>query len=113
MISFEVQSESRSTLKHEGSLSIYKRRSRLVDFLSQRQYIVLPVNPNATAKYRESRFPSGAKSDPGDAHLIADYIREHEKVLKPISIPEEKIRELRLLLEDRDRLIGQKVRFSN
>lgn len=53
------------------------------------------------------------KSDPGDAHLIADYIREHEKVLKPISIPEEKIRELRLLLEDRDRLIGQKVRFSN
>lgn len=104
--------------KHEPSsdkcmIGLENPRSRLVDFLSQRQYIVLPVNPNATAKYRESRFPSGAKSDPGDAHLIADYIREHEKVLKPISIPEESIRELRLLLEDRDRLIGQKVRFSN
>ncbi len=88
-------------------------RSRLVDFLNQRQYTVIAVNPNATARYRESRFPSGAKTDPGDAHLIADYIREHEKVLRPITIPEEEIRELRLLLEDRDRLVRQKVSFSN
>lgn len=88
-------------------------RSRLVDFLNQRQYTVLSVNPNAIAKYRESRSPSGAKSDSGDAHLIAHYIREHEKALRPIKIPEEKIRELMLLLEDRDRLVNQKVRLSN
>jgi transposase len=88
-------------------------RSRLVDFLNQRKYTILPVNPNATAKYRESRSPSGVKSDPGDAHLIADYIREHEKALRPIRIPDEKIRELMLLLEDRDRLVNQKVRLSN
>ena len=88
-------------------------RSRLVDFLNQRQYTIVSVNPNATARYRESRFPSGAKSDSGDAGLIADYIREHEKALKPIRIPEEKIRELMLLLEDRDRLVSQKVKLSN
>ena len=88
-------------------------RSRLVDFLSQRQYTVLSVNPNAIAKYRESRSPSGVKSDSGDAHLIADYIREHERVLRPVRIPDEKIRELMLLLEDRDRLVNQKVRLSN
>jgi hypothetical protein len=88
-------------------------RSRLVDFLNQRQYTVLSVNPNATAKYRESRTPSGVKSDPGDAHLIADYIREHERTLRPIRIPDEKIRELTLLLEGRDRLISQKVKLSN
>ena len=88
-------------------------RSRLVDFLNQRQYTILSVNPNAIARYRESRFPSGAKSDSGDAHLIADYIREHEKAIKPIRIPEEKIRELMLLLEDRDRMVSQKVKLSN
>jgi transposase len=88
-------------------------RSRLVDFLIQRQYTILSVNPKALSRYRESRFPSNAKSDPDDAHLIADYIREHQKALRPIKIPDEKIRELRLLLEDRDRLVKQKVRFSN
>ncbi len=88
-------------------------RSRLVDFLIQRQHTVLSVNPKALSRYRESRFPSNAKSDSDDAHLIADYIREHQKVLRPICIPDEKIRELRLLLEDRDRLVRQKVRFSN
>lgn len=88
-------------------------RSRLVDFLNQRQYSVLSVNPNAIAKYRESRSPSGAKSDSGDAHLIADYIREHEKALRRIQVPDEKIRELMLLLEDRDRMVNQKVKLSN
>lgn len=104
--------------KHELSsgnclIGLENPRSRLVDFLIQRQYTVLPVNPKASSRYRESRFPSNAKSDPDDAQLIADYIREHRKVLRPIKIPDEKIRELRLLLEDRDRLVKQKVRFSN
>jgi transposase len=104
--------------KHEISsdkcmIGLENPRSRMVDFLNQRQYTVIAVNPNATAKYRESRFLSGAKTDPEDAHLIADYIREHEKALRPITIPEEGIRELRILLEDRDRLVSQKVSFSN
>lgn len=88
-------------------------RSRLVDFLIQRGYTVISVNPKALSKYRESRTPSNAKSDPDDAHLIADYIREHRKALRAIKMPDGKIRELTLLLEDRDRLVKQKVRFSN
>jgi len=104
--------------KHESNsnnsvIGLENPRSSLVDFLNQRQYTVLPVNPNAIARYRESRSPSGAKSDSGDAQLIADYIREHEKALRPIKIPDEKIRELMLLLEDRDRLVSQKVRLCN
>lgn len=88
-------------------------RSRLVDFLIQRGYTVLPANPYSIAKYRESRSPSRAKSDQADAQYIADYIREHYKTIAPINIPDEKIRELSLLLEDRDKLVQQKVRFSN
>jgi transposase len=85
--------------------------SRLVDFLIQRGYIVL--HPESIARYRESRIPSRAKSDPVDAGLISDYIREHHKNLRPINMPDETIRELSILLEDRDKLVEQKVRFSN
>lgn len=88
-------------------------RSRMVDFLIQRGYTVLPANPYSIAKYRESRSPSKAKSDQADAQYIADYIREHYKTITPINIPDEKVRELSLLLEDRDRLVQQRVRFSN
>jgi len=88
-------------------------RSRLVDFLVTRGYTILPVNPNALARYRESRFPSKAKSDQGDAQLIADHIREHRRALRVVKIPDEKVRELKLLLEDRDRLVKEKVRISN
>jgi len=92
-------------------------RSRLVDFLVTRGYTILPVNPGAIARYRESRSPSKAKSDQGDAQLIADYIREHRKALRavkiPDKIPDEKVRELKLLLEDRDRTVKEKVRLSN
>jgi transposase len=40
-------------------------------------------------------------------------VREHHRSLRCIQIPDEDIRELSLLLEDRDRLVQQKVRFSN
>ena len=104
--------------KHELSsenclVGLENPHSRLVDFLIQRQHTVLCVNPKALSKYRESRFPSKAKSDTNDAHLIADYIREHQKVLRPIKIPDGRVRELRILLEDRDRLVKQKVKLSN
>jgi hypothetical protein len=37
----------------------------------------------------------------------------HHKNLRPINMPDETIRELSILLEDRDKLVEQKVRFSN
>ena len=88
-------------------------RSGLVDFLIQRGCTVVLTQPNAICNYRKSRTSSGAKSDQADAQLIADYVREHHRNLRSISIADEAIKELSLLLEDRDRLVQQKVRFSN
>ena len=98
---------------NECLIGLENPRSRLVDFLAGRGYTVVLTNPNAISSYRQSRKPSRAKSDSADAQLIADYAREHHKSLQRIQIPHETIRELSLLLEDRDRLIQQKVRFSN
>ena len=35
-------------------------------------YTVLAVNPLSTSRYRERHTTSGAKSDPGDAKVLAD-----------------------------------------
>jgi transposase len=99
--------------QQECIIGLENPRSRLVEFLTQRGYTVVLTQPNAICNYRKSRTSSGAKSDQADAQLIADYVREHHRSLRSISIADEAIRELSLLLEDRDRLVQQKVRFSN
>ena len=38
-------------------------------------YVVFAINPLQVARYRERHSPSGAKSDPGDAHLLAEIVR--------------------------------------
>ena len=98
---------------HKCIIGLENPRSRLVDFMAGRGYTVMLTNSSAISSYRNSRKPSKAKSDRDDAKLIADYVREHHTSLRCIQIPEETMRELSLLLEDRDRLIQQKVRFSN
>lgn len=105
--------ELHETDSHKCIIGLENPRSRLVDFLAGRGYTVMLTNPTAISSYRKSRKPSKAKSDRDEAKLIADYVREHHTSLRCIQIPEETMRELSLLLEDRDRLIQQKVRFSN
>jgi transposase len=38
-------------------------------------YVVFAINPLQVARYRERHSVSGAKSDPGDAHLLAEIVR--------------------------------------
>ena len=38
-------------------------------------YTVFPINPQQSARYRQRHSTSGAKSDPGDAHVLAEIVR--------------------------------------
>jgi transposase len=38
-------------------------------------YTVYAINPLQAARYRERHGTSGAKSDPGDAHVLAGRVR--------------------------------------
>ena len=38
-------------------------------------YVVYAVNPRQVARYRDRHSSSGAKSDLGDAHTLADMVR--------------------------------------
>jgi len=46
-------------------------------------YRVFPVNPLQASRYRERLGVSGAKSDAGDAHMLADMVRADSHQLRP------------------------------
>jgi transposase len=46
-------------------------------------YTVYPVNPLQASRYRERHGVSGAKSDGGDAHMLADMVRTDSHQLRP------------------------------
>jgi hypothetical protein len=50
-------------------------RGLFVNTLVAAGYQVLAVNPMSTSRYRERHSTSGAKSDPGDAKVLADLAR--------------------------------------
>jgi transposase len=50
-------------------------RGLFVNALVAAGYQVLAVNPMSTSRYRERHSTSGAKSDPGDAKVLADLAR--------------------------------------
>ena len=85
----------------------------VVDFLIAREVMVYPVNPTAIFDYRKSLSPSGSKSDTADAELIARYLFIHHQQLRAFCMPEPRLRQLQLLIEDRDKLVTEKVRQHN
>jgi hypothetical protein len=48
-------------------------------------YRVFAINPLQVARYRERGTTSGAKSDAGDAHVLADMVRTDSHQLRPIA----------------------------
>jgi transposase len=56
-------------------VAIERPDGRLVDVLLEAGYPVVPVKPNAIKTWREGEVLSGAKSDDGDAQVIAEYLR--------------------------------------
>jgi len=56
-------------------VGIETERGLLVTALVAAGYQVFAVNPLAASRYRERHHVSGAKSDPGDAKVLADLVR--------------------------------------
>ena len=48
-------------------------------------YTVYAVNPRQVARHRERYSMSGAKSDAGDAHTLADMVRTDRHQLRPVA----------------------------
>jgi transposase len=95
------------------AVAIERPDGRLVDALLEAGYPVVPVKPNAIKTWREAEVPSGAKSDPGDAHVIADYLRMRIHRLRPATPFSEHTKALRAVVRTRTDLVETRVAATN
>ncbi len=67
-----------------------------------------PLNPKQLARYREALDPSGGKSDPRDAELIARFLLHHRDQLRVWKPDTPETRRLAFLAEFRRRLVDER-----
>jgi transposase len=67
----------------EVLVGIETDRGPWVAALAAAGYRVFPVNPLQAARFRDRHAVSGAKSDAGDAHALADMVRTDSHQLRP------------------------------
>lgn len=59
----------------EVIVGIETDRGLWVEALVAAGYVVYAINPRAASRYRDRHTLSGAKSDPGDAKMLAELVR--------------------------------------
>jgi transposase len=73
-------------------------------------YAVFAVNPLQAARYRERHAVSGAKSDPGDAHVLADMVRTDSHQLRPVAADSAQAQALKVVARAHKTLIWERTR---
>lgn len=90
-------------------VAIERPDGRLVDRLLEAGHPVVPVKTTAIKAWREAEVGSGAKSDPGDARVIADYLRLRERELRPLPPFSAQTRALRAVVRSRSDLVDARL----
>lgn len=94
-------------------LAIERPEGLLVDTLVDAGIRVVPVHPNKLKAARSRYTTSGAKSDPGDAYVLADLLRTDGHRFRELAPLSEATRTLRALVRTRDDLVKAKVALTN
>ena len=76
-------------------------------------YVVYAVNPLAVSRYRDRHHLSGAKSDAGDAHVLADLVRTDRHQHRPIAGDSPEAAAVKVLARAHQRLIWDRNRQTN
>src|SRR5947208_3669097 len=101
--------------RRRGSLRVALERPSglLVDTLLDAGLEVVPIHPNALKASRPRYSAAGAKSDPGDAFILADLLRTDGHRFRPLHPPSDDTRALRALVRGRDDLVAQRIALAN
>jgi hypothetical protein len=73
-------------------------------------YRVFPVNPLQSSRYRERHGVSGAKSDAGDAHVLADMVRTDSHQLREAAGDSPEAEGIKVLARTHKTLIWERAR---
>jgi len=97
----------------ELPIAIERPSGLVVDTLIEAGYPVVPVHPNVVKACRPRYRAAGAKSDPGDAYMLADILRTDGHRFRPLQPCSDEIKALRALTRTRDDLVAERVALAN
>jgi transposase len=96
------------------AICLEQSKGALVYALMKYEFFVLyPINPKQSKRFREAMYPSGAKDDPADAELILELLLKHRDKLHAWQPGDEQTRLIGILVEDRRNLVGECTRLTN
>jgi transposase len=75
-------------------------------------YAVFAINPMSVARYRERHSTSGAKSDPGDAHVLAEIVRLDRDHHRPVAGDSAEVEGLKMIARMHQTLIWDRTRHA-
>ena len=73
-------------------------------------YEVFAINPMSTARYRERHSTSGAKSDAGDAHVLAEIVRLDRAHHRPVAVDSDNGEAMKLVARSHQTMIWERTR---
>src|SRR5579875_1177626 len=94
----------------EVVIGIETGRGPWVAALTAAGYLVFPVNPLQASRYRERHGVSRAKSDAGDAHMLADMVRTDSHQLRPAAGDSPEAEGIKVLARTHKTLIWERTR---
>ena len=94
-------------------IGIETARGLWVQALGATGYQVFAVNPLAVARYRDRHQVSGAKSDAGDAKLLADLVRTDRHNHRPLAGDSPDVEAIKVLARAHQNLIWARTRHTN
>lgn len=94
-------------------IAIERPSGLIVDTLVEAGHPVVPIHPNVVKACRPRYRASAAKSDPGDAFMLADILRTDGHRFRPLLPVSDDIKALRALVRGRDDLVAQRLAIAN
>jgi transposase len=85
-------------------------RGSWVQALIASGYQVYAINPRQAARFKERYASSGAKSDKGDAHALADMVRIDRAQLRPVAGDSDQAQAVKVVARAHQTLIWERTR---
>lgn len=97
----------------EVHVGIETDRGLWVQALVEAGYLVYAINPRASSRYRDRHTLSGAKSDPGDAKMLAELVRTDRHNHRQIAGDSDLDEGIKILARAHQNLIWDRSRATN
>jgi transposase len=97
----------------QAVIGIETDRGLWVGALTAAGYQVYAINPLAVARYRERHQVSGAKSDAGDAKVLADLVRTDRHNHRALAGDSPQVEAIKVLARGHQNLIWARTRHTN